>query len=203
MQTHSEGFKNGIGFVRAGQYSTFQKSTGKHVFCRFHTPGDSDYPNMIELFSRAPIKLEDDTPGLLTPIPTQDESISSLSAILLDEDYYALLHSGTEILLDLPVLNPEYILLFKAKAWIDLTERQRVGETVDSKTIKKHRNDVLRISQIIAATLSIQLPDHVANDLKFFLQEIEKESQTLSDLGIKNMTIEEIISILCKKFEVD
>lgn len=190
-------------FVRAGQYSTFQKSTGKHVFYRFHTPGDSDYPYMIEFFSRAPIKLEDETPGLLTPIPTQDESISSLSAILLDEDYYALLHSGTEILLELPVLNPENILIFKAKAWIDLTERQRAGETIDSKTIKKHRNDALRLSQIIAATPAIQLPERVANDLKFFLQELEKESQPISNLGIKNMTIEEIISMLRKKFEVD
>jgi hypothetical protein len=187
-------------FVRNGRYSTLQKSTGKHVFYRFHSPEDQSYPHMIELFSRAPINLENETPGGLTPIPTLDESISSLSAILLDEQYYALLHSGTEILLDMPVLKPEYIFLFKAKAWIDLNDRMKRGEVIDSKTIKKHRNDTIRLSQIISKTPSVQLPKRIAEDLTFFLQKLVEESIVLSDLGIRNITIEDTISTIRTKF---
>ena len=41
------------------------------------------------------------------------------------------------------VLNAEHIIPFKAKAWLDLTERKANGEHVDSRDIKKHKNDVL------------------------------------------------------------
>ncbi len=45
---------------------------------------------MIEFFSRAPDTLSPFIGGHLTPIPI-DEEISSLSAILMNEDYYSLI----------------------------------------------------------------------------------------------------------------
>ena len=41
-----------------------------------------------------------------------------------------------------------YLIPFKAKAWMDLTDRRAAGEHVDSKNIKKHKNDVFRKKQI-------------------------------------------------------
>lgn len=46
----------------------------------------------------------------------------------------------------LSVLRPEYIILFKAKAYLDLQKRKDLGEKVDSSDIKKHKKDVLRIA---------------------------------------------------------
>lgn len=43
-----------------------------------------------------------------------------------------------------PVIEP-FLVLFKAKAWLDLNQKLEAGEHVDSRDIKKHRNDVLRI----------------------------------------------------------
>mgnify|MGYP000311484789 CR=1 FL=1 len=40
----------------------------------------------------------------------------------------------------------EYIILFKAKAYLDLQKRKDLGEKVDSSDIKKHKKDVLRIA---------------------------------------------------------
>ena len=56
-------------------------------FYRFSHPMSNRYPAMIELFTRKldAIQLPDD--AVLTPLP-MDEDISSLSAILLDDDYY-------------------------------------------------------------------------------------------------------------------
>ena len=106
--------------------------------------------NMIEIFSRNPdfIILEDD--AVLTPLLIDDE-ISSLSAILLNEAYYELLKTGQMIVDGIPVLSPTCLIPFKAKAWLDLKERKLNGEQVDSKNIKKHKNDVFRLALLITA----------------------------------------------------
>ena len=106
--------------------------------------------NMIEIFSKNPdfIILEDD--AVLTPLLIDDE-ISSLSAILLNEAYYELLKTGQLMVDGIPVLSPTCLIPFKAKAWLDLKERKLNGDQVDSKNIKKHKNDVFRLAQLITA----------------------------------------------------
>lgn len=75
-----------------------------------------------------------------------DDEVSSLSAILLNNDYYNVLLAGKAVVWELSVLRPEYLLLFKVKAYLDLSERKEKGENVDSRDIKKHKNDILRIA---------------------------------------------------------
>ena len=78
---------------------------------------------------------------MITPLP-RDEDISSLSAILLDDDYYEFLKQGKMSVDGVTVLDAAYLIPFKAKAWTDLTDRRAAGEHIDSKKIKKHKNDV-------------------------------------------------------------
>lgn len=85
--------------------------------------------------------MEDD--AALTPLPIDDE-ISSLSAILLNEAYYELLKTGQIVVDGIPVLSPICLIPFKAKAWLELRERKSNGGQVDSKNIKKHKNDIFR-----------------------------------------------------------
>jgi hypothetical protein len=68
--------------------------------------------------------------------------ISSLSAILLDNNYYAFIRAGSIEVDGLPTVGAPRLIALKARAWLDLTERERRGEKIDSKTIKKHKNDV-------------------------------------------------------------
>ena len=110
-------------------------------FYRFSHPASNHYPAMIELFSRKldAIPLPED--AVITPLP-RDEDISSPSAILLDDDYYEFLKQGKMSVDGVTVLDAVYLIPFKAKAWTDLTDRRAAGEHIDSKKIKKHKNDV-------------------------------------------------------------
>jgi hypothetical protein len=52
-----------------------------------------------------------------------DETIASLSAILLDETYYGLLQANLREVEGLPVLSEAAVIPFKARAHLDLVKR--------------------------------------------------------------------------------
>lgn len=108
-------------YIREAEYQHQNKSTGKPQFYRFTHPKNEEYPAMIELFSRKIDSFEEDPTARITPIPVEDE-ISSLSAILLNDEYYDFLKHGQVIIDGVPVLKAEYIIPFKAKAWLDLSD---------------------------------------------------------------------------------
>ena len=69
---------------------------------------------------------------------------------------------------DMPVLSPTCLIAFKAKAWLDLKKRKNNGEHVDSKNIKKHKNDIFRLAQLISPDTKQLLNAEVENDMKTF-----------------------------------
>ncbi len=184
-------------FVKEGNYETRQKSTGKKLFYRFHSPAEKGYPFMLELFSRIPNALNDKRVGHLTPIPTEDDA-SSLSAILLNDDYYTFLQAGKIEINGVPVVRPEYIIPLKIKAWLDLTERKNIGERIDTRTINKHRADVFRLYRILVPDDIPRIDGQIADDLRQFASTvIEKCELPLTSYGysrsIKSSTIIEEI----------
>jgi len=189
-------------FVKAGGYENQQKSTGDKQFYRFDKPTTEGYPFMLELFSREPDQLTLTDDAHLTPI-LADEEISSLSAILLDDDYYQCIKNGKAIIDDVPVLEAEFILAFKAKAWLDLNQRKTDGEKVDSKTIKKHRNDVFRLSVLLAPTQKVDVADSIKQDMNNFLTAMAtEEGLNLKDFGIA-MSLHELIANLRSIYQVE
>ena len=151
--------------------------------------------NMIEIFSRNPdfIILEDD--AVLTPLLIDDE-ISSLSAILLNEAYYELLKTGQMMVDGIPVLSPTCLIPFKAKAWLDLKERKLNGEQVDSKNIKKHKNDVFRLAQVITLDTRQMVSAEILEDMKQFLGLVENDNVDLKTIGIKEISHKTMIELL-------
>ena len=128
-----------------------------------------------------------------------DDSVSSLSAILLDDAYYETLLRGREVIDGISVLKPTWIIPFKAKAWLDLLSRQENGEHVDSRDIKKHRNDVLRI----AAELILEpcdLPDKVHDDMETFYKKLTVTDEELKNLKLKGVHGADIKRILAKAY---
>ena len=91
-------------FVRDGGYENRARSTGTPQFYRFDKPKVTGFPYMIELFSRREETLSGEEAGPCIPLPLGDE-ISSLSAILLNEDYYSMLVKGHRNFIDL--INPK------------------------------------------------------------------------------------------------
>lgn len=115
-------------FVKEGGYENRQKSSRKPQFYRFSKPEDPAFPAMLELFARTDVDLRDAESGLM-PIHIDDE-VSSLSAILLDEEYYRLLVENRTSAGGVAVLSVEGLIPFKAKAWLDLSARRAGGQAV-------------------------------------------------------------------------
>ena len=80
-------------FVRAGGYSAYERKDGKKCFYRFLNPTVADYPFMLEFFAREPIGFPIDKKTVIVPIPVDDDDVSSLSGILMDENYYSFIRS--------------------------------------------------------------------------------------------------------------
>lgn len=182
-------------YVKQAGYEHCNKSTGVPQFYRFSHPISNQYPAMIELFTRKldVIQLLEDS--VLTPLP-MDEDISSLSAILLDDDYYDFLKQGKVTVDGVTVLDAVYLIPFKAKAWIDLTNRKASGEQVDSKNIKKHKNDVFRLTELIDPTLKIMTPLQVYADVQEFVQRMQNENVDVKQLGLVGRTKNQILNEL-------
>jgi hypothetical protein len=102
-------------FVRAGGYEVQEKSTGEKQFYRFQKPTNADFPFMLELFSRQPDVLQVTEGSHLTPLPV-DEDASSLSAILLDNDYYDFIRAGRQEIDGLPWVDVAQLIALKARA---------------------------------------------------------------------------------------
>lgn len=182
-------------YIKEAEYEHKNKSTGNTQFYRFTSPKSKEYPFMIEIFSKKPEFIALDENAVLTPLPIDDE-ISSLSAILLNDAYYDLLKNGQVILDGIPVLKEVCLIPFKAKAWLDLTERKEKGVSVDSKNIKKHKNDIFRLGQLITEESRQALNEEIEADMKRFLNEIEKENIDLKSLGIRGFSQKSIINLL-------
>ena len=182
-------------YIKNAGYEHCNKSSGNVQFYRFQRPKDYRYPFMIELFSRKPDALLLPNDAILTPLSIGDE-ISSLSAILLDDTYYNFLRQGAINIDGISVLDTGYIIPFKAKAWLDLNERKTKGEPVDSKDIRKHKNDILRLFDILPVGMKIALPQVIFDDMRRFIAEAKNESLNLKQLGIVGRSQEEIFKEL-------
>lgn len=165
-------------FIRDGGYQNRAKSSGASQFYRFDKPTQEGFPAMIELFARTEYILEDGAE--LTPIHI-DDSISSLSAILLNDSYYDALLRGRDVIDGFSILRHSWLIPFKAKAWLDLNERNRRGEHVDSRNLKKHRNDIIRMAAELVLE-RCELPEEVKSDMANFIEEMNVTDQEIRNL---------------------
>lgn len=184
-------------FIHDGGYRNKYTSNGMPQFYRFDKPENSTFPKMIELFSRKNFNFTKSSN--ITAVHIDDE-ISSLSAILLNDAYYQILLEGRIIEDELSVLRPEYIILFKAKAFLDLSERKALGEHVDSKNIKKHKRDILRITSELMLNAIDDLPNEVLTDISLFLKRLDVEPFDKNLLDVYGLTNEQITSLLRKLY---
>lgn len=170
--------------IEAGGYSARERSSGEREFYRFHKPGTDGYPKMLEIFSRKPAGVTLPEGAVLTPVPDADD-ILSLSAIILDDNYYALLQAQNRIVDGVRVLDERALIPFKARAHIDLKARHEAGdEKVKLEDIAKHRSDVFRLAQLLPANAKIELPDTVSEDLARFL-DLAAGADKLDTFGVE------------------
>ena len=179
-------------FIKEGGYKCGWKNNDNLHFYRFTEP-QKNYPCQIELFSRKQDYQLNVEQGII-PIYI-DEDTSSLSAILLNDDFYNFMMEGRRVVGDIPVLSTEYLIPFKMYAWLDLKQRKSNGEFVKEKDIKKHKYDVFRLMNIIHESAKIKTQGLVREKVKEFLEKIVEENVPLNSLYNLH-TMEESIEIL-------
>ena len=121
--------------------------------------------------------------GHLTPIAAGEEA-SSLSGILLDKDYYDFVMANRREVEGVTILEPIALMVLKAIAWLDLTEKKEAGDRhAYSKDIGKHKNDIARI----AATVGVRdygLPVVIKERLHAFMARYADADIDASALGV-------------------
>ncbi len=114
----------------------------------------------------------------------------------MDDDYYDFLKQGKVNVDGVVILDVYYLIPFKAKAWLDLTSKNQMGEHVDSKNIRKHRNDVFRLSELITSSMIIKVPYKVYLDIIDFITNMESEDIDIKQLGIVGKDKKQILNDL-------
>lgn len=182
-------------YIKEGKYKCGWKSSKDVHFYRFTEPA-AGYPVQIELFSRIQDYHLHVEKGII-PIHIDDD-ISSLSAIILNDDFYDFMMKGRRTVSGVSILDAAYLIPFKMFAWIDLTDRKTAGEHVNERDLKKHKNDVFRLLEIVPEGIQIPVSGLVQEKVLMFLERIKGEPLFLNQIGLsisKEQGIELIKSI--------
>jgi hypothetical protein len=160
-------------FLDGGGYQARERGNGRREFYRFHNPTDPSYPAMLELFARKPEALDIPSDAGLWLVDVSDETLS-LSAILLDTDYYEALLASRRAIDDILVLDERLLIPFKARAFVDLSQRKDNGDsTAKGSDIKKHRNDVFRLLQLLPTGQPIEVTEPLTADLRAYVAKVK------------------------------
>jgi predicted CopG family antitoxin len=191
-------------FIKDGSYSTFQKDD-KIFFYRFINPQQEDFPKLIELFSNKQLKKDRSIEINYTSLDKDDNY--HLSAIIIENDCYNLISKNVVNINELPVAKPLVLIFLKAIAWDDLKTRKNSGEkNVDTKDIKKHRSDIIRINEILTGEDELYINKELYNRLIMILKRVE---ESFSDVDIKNIikrknfNKSEIFRNIISKYKID
>ena len=185
-------------FIKAGEYALAQIDE-KKCFYWFIKPQVGDFPVMLELFARQPDMLPP-APGIhITDIPTSDEA-SSLSAILMNNDYYHFTIENSEVIDGVRIASDRALIVLKARAFLNNRERKVAGQHVQEDDILKHRNDILRLTATLPLLEPIPVPAVVKADLLACIDLLPAENMEMKNvfkpMGIPNVPLETLLQRL-------
>ena len=192
-------------FIKKGGYGQKERNEDERQYYRFTKPTNEEFPYQIELFSRIPdlLKLEE---GMhLTPIPV-DEELSSLSAILMNEDYYSFAIGHCTVEDGLQRANIETLVCLKAKAFLEMTERREQGQQVDEKHIRKHKADVFRLCTMLTADTVFDLPESIKADMLVFADKVKNElpdKAIFKEMGLGGINPDTVYGQMIRSFRLN
>lgn len=198
MMKPSGKFLNAIKtYIKTGGYEIQRGNQDQATFYRFREPTDDKFPVMIELFATAESSFELFEGQHIIPVTTS-EGIESLSAILLDEEYYSIIKKNAIEKDGIYILNERALIPFKAKAYLEIKERKE-----DSKNWKKHRGDIINLTvAFLTESSQEKLTGKVRGHFVEFMEQFKKELTPEIIQGACDQKIpkETIIDLLEKTF---
>ena len=191
-------------FVKQGDYDGREKSEEDRKYYRFQKPQVEEFPFQIELFSRIPDLLDLDEGTHLTPIPV-DTEISSLSAILMDDDYYNFTIQHSQFNNGIHLANTEALIGLKAKAFLDYKTRKENGEKIDEKQLRKHKMDIFRLLLLLTPEDNFTIVESIKSDIANFAEVIKDDlpdKQIFKEMGAGNVDVKELFGLLIVAFNL-
>ncbi len=86
-----------------------------------------------------------------------------------------------------------------------MTERKVKGQQIDEKHIRKHKNDLFRMTAMLAPGNVFELPDTIKADMQTFadaVRNILPDKAIFKEMGMVNMDIETLFSQFLKNFNL-
>ena len=176
-------------FIREAGYRPEKSKTKdgespKYEMYRF-IDGNPGYPEMIELLSRHPDALGEPKGLVIEPLPIDGE-LSSLSAIIMDDDYYQFTIEHSRLTDDIRHADSAALIALKARAYLNLLQDKQNGKHVNSKDIKKHRSDVLK-NVVIMTEDEVPAPASIVECVKEFVMSIRNDWAELANPLAKSL----------------
>lgn len=193
-------------FIRAGEYKANKRRNkekgGTYTLYRFTTT-KIDFPKQIELLSRHIDIIGEPSGYHIEPLPLSD--VSSLSAIIMDNDYYNLTVNNSVVEDHLRFADAKALICLKTRAYLNLLSERKSGRQINSKDIQKHKTDVLKLIATASIPEAVSVPKAVFDSIMEYADIIESElpSQSLQDaLERDNKDIQVFIATLKDSFKI-
>lgn len=182
-------------FIKEAGYRPERRKTKagaprKYELYRF-IDGKEGYPEMIELLSRHPDVLGEPKGLIIEPLPVSDD-ISSLSAIIMDDDFYHFTIENSVLTDDIRHASPIALIALKAKAYLNLLAEKETGHHVNTRNIKKHRSDILK-SAVLIETYPVIAPQSIIDCVQDFVGKIREEGDVLISSLAKSIDSEDAV----------
>lgn len=191
-------------FIKDGDYGDQEKSNDERQYYRFKKPRNTEFPHQIELFSRTPDVIVLEGEAHLTPIPVDDD-LSSLSAILLNDDYYNYMIEHSQVEDGLHHANIEALICLKAKAFLEIKERIENGSNEDTKHLRKHKADVFRLTVLLTPESEFDLPKTIQEHVNQFAELTAgdlPDKAIFKEMGLSNIDPNNVFEQFKKSFRV-
>ncbi|RLA83129.1 MAG: hypothetical protein DRG78_05320 [Epsilonproteobacteria bacterium] len=182
-------------YISEGEYEIQKGDKDQYHYYRFIKPKKENFAREIELFTSNENDIKLDENQRIIPIDPE-EGLYSLSAIMLDTEYFNMIKNNINRALQAPCTNTQATIMLKMSAFYDLKDR-------GDRKWKKHRRDILKLVLLLTGEEEIRLVGRMTNDFNTFVTHIEEEltQDTLTDM-VNKLPIkkEEVIEILKKVF---
>ncbi len=192
------------GFIIDGKYNTQQKDPEKRNRYRFCDPQIPEFPKQIELFSKSPDIIDLNHGAYLTPIPVED-GLSSLSAVLLNDDYYKFTLEHSVFNGEIHFANIEALICLKAFAYLNNKRLKEAGKKIRTRDVAKHKHDVFRMAFLLKSDYVIVLSETIKRDMLAFIDDVKDnlpDPAIFKDNGFGKQDMETILKQLIKSFNL-
>lgn len=149
---------------------------------------------MIELLSER-VEYFEETNQIVLPLVIDDD-IVSLSAIILNQEYYDFLMDNKVEFDGIIIADERLLIPLKVSAYMDMNRRREAGEQAKGDDIKKHKNDVIRLAVLLSNVPLTNVPMIIKVEMRAFLEELSDEGDLLRNLSIELHNIESIKELL-------